>query len=1714
MVSSAKDGKKTGDGTAVGLFVPLPPALAAKFPSLGDVDRSPAHFTFLYVGTVQREQEPEFLDIVRGVVGSVVGPVRAELDGIDHFVHPDKGRRVAVTPVRFDKDLAALKWNLREALMDAGFRVDDKFPLVYRPHVTIAYMDGLDAEWKGSVPTGGWSFSGMEVWGLPTLEAVPFGGSVADKVASRFVDAMEHRTSVALMKFLSGVAKAAGIAEHVYVVGGAVRNFVIGQPVKDVDVVIDSVAAGKDSAWFAERVRKAIPVRTSLATNQYGVAILTVSGDWFLDGSNLKGETVEIANARKESYGGETGKGYKPHVVAPATIEEDVVRREFTFNCMAGDTLIPTEKGILRIDQIASREEGDCQDIRLTVAGQDGSAVAVGWQYSGFAPTLRVTTEWGHFFSCTPHHPVLVLRGYNHEWVQADQLEEGDLLCVPVRQVTRRQPLALNLPEPEQPKRGIFKEVHKPEVMTPELAFVIGCIVAEGSNTYKRVSFSNSDPTFISRYIEYFQTIFGFQPSRNKVVGKGSVRILREVQFVANADSYDIYADSKTVVGWLENLGLYCGGAKDGKSASYYKVVPWSILQADERSQWAFLAAYLEGDGSIRPDTGRITFCSVSPYVRQQLQVLLGAHGVLSKVKDRFVYLNAVDSALLWEKIRPWMVTKEFDYTKRNTKARNRYGIPVGYIRGFLAGRSRDPNSAVYITDSGEFKTLPEIHEPVRQVRRLLHDAYFRGELKGFLENLEVLSSDEHAKLQRLFNLGYQYVEVTSVEEAGEQDVFDISMGKGVEPAFVANGVVVHNTLMWRLQDLADGPDKAEIIDITGCGLKDLAAGEMRCPSSPDKTFSDDPSRMVRAIKFLLKYGFKIPPDVEASIRRNAGKLKNIPAGHLSNMIVGLFYEGGWGRRALDEMDKLGLLDVVKEIARTDRDFREALANWADKKADLGFFFELVDIGMPTGRRLNFLTPAQKARLREFAVQWPADKADDFVSSLEQPGRIKGLDFGGIIRELGLSGPGIKSLTDTVRRELLDDPALVGNPTALRKKVVGEFGKTARVYGPGQLGAFLVSFQQFKKSIRDDIVEYDARYSDPGKSIFDDDVARRRRRGLQIWTRRSWEKYVAQGSSLAMAILDLKTVPPGQAKALEVSARTFMAAKRPPTDIEDWLVKVAKFDTFLQDAAKTWPDKTEGGADLFVVGPFHVHNTIGAAGEELEGVKSLVEKGITAVHRLDGALAEMKKTLYGDVYVVGRLKQPKVLAWYDVSDDTVHVRPALPAKINADVVQNFVHELAHRFWGKFTTNMQKRAWNTHHWMIQHANVKVEMPKVGERLPFSVNRVANPEVLAIDGGFYVLDIPSKRHPEEHLKIERGKMWAWIHGEAKIRAFPTAYSAKNSEEHFCDAVALKSLGKLPKEHEEALDRAMSGEPAVKPTEVSIKVARVADRYLKRAGYFNLGDSILYGKYKNKPGVIKGFGRKENGVPIVLIEPYPKGRKQDKVLGLYNIWHADLAKRIPDPVRVAVQYENKLDKKFWQMTFEEFRKVATKERIKWKAVQSFEDFVKTKGINPSIFEMVGVTTVLDSFMKPNLTQKQRGKINKEVKILGLQKKLEKEWKDTVSQIALHIPLDLSRADDMAYLRVQHKREIRRALLEGLPVPLHVLQEYPDIERTVKVAARYKDKKTVKNKDGEDVTVYEYSERQVALRNKDKAERVESLRWKLDKLIAKVKKDLESEV
>lgn len=64
------------------------------------------------------------------------------------------------------------------------------------------------------------------------------------------------------------------------------------------------------------------------------------------------------------------------------------------------------------------------------------------------------------------------------------------------------------------------------------------------------------------------------------------------------------------------------------------------------------------------------------------------------------------------------------------------------------------------------------------------------------------------------------------------------------------------------------------------------------------------------------------------------------------------------------------------------------------------------------------------------------------------------------------------------------------------------------------------------------------------------------------------------------------------------------------------------------------------------------------------------------------------------------------------------------------------------------------------------------------------------------------------------------------------------------------------------------------------------RVASRYVLSKAFFEVGDYVWGGKYKNKLYRVLGFGTSDKGDPTISLMPVPKGRKQDKVISLFKV------------------------------------------------------------------------------------------------------------------------------------------------------------------------------------------------------------------------------------
>ena len=106
---------------------------------------------------------------------------------------------------------------------------------------------------------------------------------------------------------------------EIYVIGGYVRDFILGKQSTDIDIMVLG-----DATEFAHTAAKRFKTELNAVYKNFGTALLMVTDN----GVEYK---IEFASARKESY---NRNSRKPEVV-DANLEEDISRRDFTINTLA-----------------------------------------------------------------------------------------------------------------------------------------------------------------------------------------------------------------------------------------------------------------------------------------------------------------------------------------------------------------------------------------------------------------------------------------------------------------------------------------------------------------------------------------------------------------------------------------------------------------------------------------------------------------------------------------------------------------------------------------------------------------------------------------------------------------------------------------------------------------------------------------------------------------------------------------------------------------------------------------------------------------------------------------------------------------------------------------------------------------------------------------------------------------------------------------------------------------------------------------------------------------------------------------------------------------------------------------------------------------------------------------------------------------------------------
>jgi poly(A) polymerase len=106
-----------------------------------------------------------------------------------------------------------------------------------------------------------------------------------------------------------------------------------------------------------------------------------------------------------------------------------------------------------------------------------------------------------------------------------------------------------------------------------------------------------------------------------------------------------------------------------------------------------------------------------------------------------------------------------------------------------------------------------------------------------------------------------------------------------------------------------------QVLDFVG-GRADLAAGILRTIGEPERRFTEDKLRMLRAVRFAARFGYTIDTDTFAAICQHAPEIHSVSAERIRDELTKLLTEGAV-RRGFELLEQAGLLrELLPEISR------------------------------------------------------------------------------------------------------------------------------------------------------------------------------------------------------------------------------------------------------------------------------------------------------------------------------------------------------------------------------------------------------------------------------------------------------------------------------------------------------------------------------------------------------------------------------------------------------------------------------------------------------------------------------------------------------------------------------------------------------------------------------------------------------------------------------
>ncbi len=442
--------------------------------------------------------------------------------------------------------------------------------------------------------------------------------------------------------------------------------------------------------------------------------------------------------------------------------------------CVTADTLVPTARGLLRMEEVAADvPEKASMPRSVGVASLQGTESTGSVYNGGLRPVIRLRTRAGYEIAGTHEHPVLTADACGFHWKRMPEVREGDVLVL--RRGTAEH----------QEDYGYIQVAagDKTAVVDEQLAWLLGVLVGDGwycDRKDARVEVTKGLPDLLLRYIALVQKKLGVRTT------------LRRVK---ETDRFSVYFHSKAVRKLLLQCGLGYERAAD-------KHVPRVIRHSRPSVQAAFVQGLFDTDGGVG---SVIAFATASEALAREVHLLLLHHGVLGR---RYKMREAMPE-------RNWSTAWRVDIS--GADALNLFRSRIGFsteTKAFALGL------ACHLSPDTRFKSnwgavpfgqplvrrlrqelrrrggrnFPEAKVLGRLIRRIIggaaklnhiHVAYLVQQIENVTK-----TGPAGREVERLARLGLFFDPVVDASDA-QARVYDMEVPGS--HSFVGNGVVNHN---------------------------------------------------------------------------------------------------------------------------------------------------------------------------------------------------------------------------------------------------------------------------------------------------------------------------------------------------------------------------------------------------------------------------------------------------------------------------------------------------------------------------------------------------------------------------------------------------------------------------------------------------------------------------------------------------------------------------------------------------------------------------------------------------------------------------------------------------------------------------------------------------------------------------------------------------------